>query len=591
MPRVSSSSTRRDFLRQTSTLLLLPYARSRELQCDVAVIGGGFGGVAAALGALRNGQRVVLTEETDWIGGQVTSQAVPPDEHAWIESFGCTRAYRSYRDGVREYYRRHYPLTETARATSQFNPGNATVSRIAHEPRVSLAVLESMLAPYVSSGRLTLLLRHVPVAADSDGDRVRAVTVRHVDDGAERVVRGEYFLDATELGDLLPLTRTEYVTGFEARSQTGEPHAPERPQPGNMQAFTVCFAMDYVAGEDHTIERPSEYAFWRDYVPKLTPAWPGKLLAWEQPDPRTLKVRPLTFDPEAATPTAGLLNFMIYRRIVDKRNYQAGAFSTDVTLVNWPMNDYFLGPLIEVDRAEASKQLQRGKQLSLSLLYWLQTEAPRADGGAGWRGLRLRPDIVGTTDGLAKSPYIRESRRIQAEFTVLEQHVGTEARSQLLKVEPEQLTAETFADSVGVGSYRIDLHMSTGGDNYIDISSLPFQIPLGALIPRRVENLLPGVQEPWRYTHYQRLLQAASGGVEHRRGGRMSGGARHPVEESAAPHSPRCPKSRRFSGGDSAAGHRDHLAEADAAMSAETRMNSDASISDCCRSFTTSSAV
>src|SRR5208337_4389412 len=49
----------------------------------------------------------------------------------------------------------------------------------------------------------------------------------------------------------------------------------------------------------------------------------------------------------------------------------------------------------------------------------------------------------------------------------------------------------TFPDSVGVGSYRIDLHPSTGGNNYIDISSLPFQIPLGALIPRRVENLLP----------------------------------------------------------------------------------------------------
>ena len=42
-----------------------------------------------------------------------------------------------------------------------------------------------------------------------------------------------------------------------------------------------------------------------------------------------------------------------------------------------------------------------------------------------------------------------------------------------------------------IGSYRIDLHPSTGGVNYIDISSLPFQIPLGALIPRRVENLLP----------------------------------------------------------------------------------------------------
>src|SRR3712207_8348422 len=52
------------------------------------------GGCAAALAACRAGLRVVLSEETDWIGGQLTSQAVPPDEHPWIESFGCTRADR-----------------------------------------------------------------------------------------------------------------------------------------------------------------------------------------------------------------------------------------------------------------------------------------------------------------------------------------------------------------------------------------------------------------------------------------------------------------------------------------------------------------
>jgi FAD-dependent oxidoreductase family protein len=50
---------------------------------------------------------------------------------------------------------------------------------------------------------------------------------------------------------------------------------------------------------------------------------------------------------------------------------------------------------------------------------------------------------------------------------------------------------ETFPDSVGIGSYRLDLHPSTGGDNYIDVASQPFQIPLGALIPKRIENLLP----------------------------------------------------------------------------------------------------
>ena len=97
--------------------------------------------------------------------------------------------------------------------------------------------------------------------------------------------------------------------------------------------------------------------------------------------------------------------------------------------------------------------------------------------------------MVGTADGLAKYPYIRESRRIRAEFTVVEAHVGTEARRKALG--RDDVTAEKFADSVGVGSYRIDLHPSTGGDNYIDVSSLPFQVPLGALIPRRVENLLP----------------------------------------------------------------------------------------------------
>jgi hypothetical protein len=255
-------------------------------------------------------------------------------------------------------------------------------------------------------------------------------------------------------------------------------------------AFTVCFAMDYVKGEDHTIDKPAEYGFWREYVPRLSPAWPGRLLSWEQPDPRTLKPRVGGFDPEAAAPAPGALNFMIYRRILHKGNFQAGAIATDISVVNWPMNDYFLGPLIEVDPATAARHLERGKQLSLSLLYWLQTEAPRADGGAGWSGLRLRPDVVGTADGLAKAPYIRESRRIQAEFTVVEQHVGADARSRLQGA-ADSRAAETFPDSVGIGSYRIDLHMSTGGDNYIDISSLPFQIPLGALIPRRVENLIP----------------------------------------------------------------------------------------------------
>ena len=81
----------------------------RERHADVVIIGGGLGGCAAAFAALSLGKRVILTEETDWLGGQLTAQAVPPDEHPWIERVGCTPSYRRLRDGIRDFYRRHYP--------------------------------------------------------------------------------------------------------------------------------------------------------------------------------------------------------------------------------------------------------------------------------------------------------------------------------------------------------------------------------------------------------------------------------------------------------------------------------------------------
>ena len=484
---------RRHFFQSSLSLLAASQlvAQSKELSCDVLVVGAGVGGFAAALAACRNGMRTILTEETDWIGGQLTAQAVPPDEHPWIEEFGCTRSYRDYRNAVRDYYRRHYPLTEEARARPYLNPGNGSVSRLTHEFRVSVAVLQSMLAPYIGSGQLTVLLQHIPVSATSSGDRVTSVTVSDLQRGINRTIAAQIFIDATELGELLPLTKTEFVTGAEAQAQTGEMHATPEAQPSNNQSFTFCFAVDLMEGEDHTIERPADYRFWQDYIPKLTPPWTGPLLSWSMCDPRTLKPRKAFFLPNPGTARPPGLNLWLYRRIADRANFIPGSYRSDITLVNWPQNDYWLGDLITASPKEKEELLRRAKQLCFSFLYWMQTDAPRPDGGHGWKGLRLRKDIVGTEDGMAKSAYIRESRRIQAEFTILEQHVGTDMRSQVLKKPPQEIEAERFADSVGVGCYRIDLHPSATGVNYIDVSSLPFQISLGALIPKRMENLLP----------------------------------------------------------------------------------------------------
>jgi len=469
----------------TSTIATPKKTPTKEQRADLVIIGGGLGGCAAALAAARNGLRVIMTEETDWIGGQLTAQAVPPDENQWIETHGGTRSYQELRTRIRDYYRRNFPLTEAARARKELNPGNGDVSRLCHEPRVALAVLNEILAPFVASSRVQILLRHVPVSAATTGDRVEVVRVRSLESGNELNLVAPFFADATETGELLPLTKTEYVTGAESQKETGEPHAKAQAEPQNMQAFTCCFAIEYLHGEDHTIERPREWELWRDYVPPIKPAWPGKLLDLVYSNPVTLEPRNYGFNPEKAT---GLFH---YRRIVDRSNFIAGTYAGDVSLVNWPQNDYLPGNPFECAPDVAAKHVVSAKQLSLSLLYWLQTRCPRPDGGEGWKGLRLRPDIVGTQDGLAKYPYIRESRRIRAEFTVLEQHVGTDARAKLLGQPKETVKAEEFFDSVGIGHYRIDLHPSTGGDNYIDVASLPFQIPLGALIPKRIENLLP----------------------------------------------------------------------------------------------------
>src|SRR5690242_398786 len=107
-----------------------------ELWSDVLIVGASMGGCAAALAAGEMGLKVILTEPTAWIGGQLTSQAVPPDEHWWIETNGCTRRYRRLRDGIRQYYRDHRALTQAARIDPALNPGSGTVSRICHEPRV-----------------------------------------------------------------------------------------------------------------------------------------------------------------------------------------------------------------------------------------------------------------------------------------------------------------------------------------------------------------------------------------------------------------------------------------------------------------------
>ena len=447
---------------------------ARDEPCEILVAGGGTGGVAAALAAARSGRRVVLLEETDWLGGQMTAQGVAAlDEHEHIEAFGGTASYYRFRELLREHYRRCSGSIRT-----DFNPGDCWVTRLAFEPRVGVAVVERMLALHVADGRLAIRRRMKAVAVTTEGDRVTAVTAQGLDDGSLVRFRPELVIDATELGDLLPLAGAEHVVGAETVAQTGEPQAqPAEPKAHCVQSFTYTFACERRDdGEHHVIPRPEKYEHYRSAQPySLRIEVHGGEIYGE--DSGWLEYR--LYDRMPGT-KGGLWT---YRRLLDRAQF-GGAVEHDLTLFNWPGNDYRDRSILDARPVDAARALQDAKRVSLGFLHWLQTEAPAAGARRGAPEILLRPDVMGSADGLSKHPYIRESRRIMAVKTIVEQEVSAHHQ--------HGPRAAHFADSVGVGWYPIDIHRSGPEDVGASCRTTPFQIPLGALLPVRIANLIAG---------------------------------------------------------------------------------------------------
>jgi len=440
-------------------------------ECDVAVVGGGMGGVSAALAACDAGARVILTDATGWLGGQMTSQGVSAfDEHPYIESFGGTRTYDELGSGLRAYYMQHYNAPAIMPNGSPLNPGNGWVSRLCFEPHVGVHVIAELLHKYTTSGRLTVLLRHRPVEALVENDRIVQVTLRSARGNVVHS-RARYFLDATELGDLLPLTGAEYVTGAEAQADTGEPHASaDGPHPDQVQSFTYTFAIEHRPGENHVISKPKGYERFREMQPYT--------LTILRHDGTLAPFRMFVTSPE------GNLPFWTYRRLVDGQWLDPSGKMRDIAMINWPGNDYDAENILDKSPQEQARILDEAKRLALGFLYWLQTEAPHDhDDGRGYPGLRLLPEVMNTRDGLSMQPYIRESRRIVSLERIVEQDIVAELC--------RDGHARPFTTAVGIGWYPIDIHNcagripSAGGH-----ATFPFQIPLGALIPRRMANLL-----------------------------------------------------------------------------------------------------
>ncbi|MEV1147801.1 FAD-dependent oxidoreductase [Micromonospora sp. NPDC049799] len=392
---------------------------------DVAVIGGGLGGVAAALAAARAGRSVVLTDEYSRVGGQVTTQALPAlDEHPHVETFGASASYRAFRDAVR------------ARYGGVANPGGGWVSRLCFEPAVAQAILDDLLA----EAKVTVLTGVAPVAARVNGGRVRDVTLA---DGT--VVAATVFCDATERGDLAPLAGFATVHGSEGRDAHGEPDAvPGGPDPAAQQSFTWCALVEHQPGEDFTGPAPAGYADLRHRLSFDIAGWDGGVHRY----------RMFTDGPDGKPP------FWTYRRL--------RAEAPELVVLNWASNDCAgQDPLGDPAGAERA-----GRDLTAAFVHWLRTEAPRSDGGRGFPGLRLAPEAAGTPDGYAEAPYLRESRRVV---------VDTPVTGHDLEPVEGRARARHLPGSLGVTWYHVDLHERTGHPAPVYRPTAPFTIPASGL--------------------------------------------------------------------------------------------------------------
>jgi hypothetical protein len=546
--------------------------------CDILVVGGSLGGCAAALQACQLSEKfgidkVIMTEETDWPGGQYTSQAVVDDPSSALTegryNIAASELYYQFHNNIRDLYRDKAMANATTThrnggpgtkaykdeinwiKSNRFSPGLPWGSRIGFPPPDGVTVLTTMFKPWQDKGTLNVYYKVKPVEVIKQGNKVIGVKFQSTDKKQQFTVKAKVVLDATELGDLLPLSGTAYRLGVDASDDTKEPSLfdtkgnPLIPEavPTSVQSFTYPFTVEWCKpGEDQRLpweSRPKSYEKNRsryslrdyknpsgflmnhanEYAKSIGKG--GSACFWTYRRVLTAAI----LDPKAKTDAYP--RFRNGKWITDLTPdahpelfipCEEQAYIGDLLQVNWGSNDYYGHSIVDVPDEEREKALQEAKELSLGFLYYLWYECPRdpddsrkdpsveanwsidpATGkNRGYSNLKFRPDVHGTEDGLSKFPYIREARRVKGLVTIKQQDI----------MGPSDKRANLFEDSVGIGQYyMMDIHhcVPTPGKKWTfsfkettfrdgtkgrEGNVSKFQIPYGALVPETTDGLL-----------------------------------------------------------------------------------------------------
>ncbi|MDO5563579.1 MAG: FAD-dependent oxidoreductase, partial [Synergistaceae bacterium] len=454
-----------------------------SIDYDVVVIGAGSGGTAAAIQAARMGATVALVEKSDWVGGQMTGAAVSTMDDKTLTRTGT---YKEFIENVREYYK--------ARNTN-VNICYWGDDTIAFEPWVGRLLLLDMLE---KTGKVNVYLKMAPISAKVSGHKVVSATFED-ENKKTLTLHGKVFIDATECGDFIPMTGARYRAGNGVSPKIGKD--------GIIQDITyVAVVKKYKDGLPEKLKiapqppRYSDYLMeFRGVIRKDGSSWPGEY-------PFNVVVH------------------NAYRAIPDPSEGNGveiggGKPSTwpliTKTGVNWA-NDvpgrFAKIPGLSVEYLEDLKfrgETNREAMLkTLCFIYYMQNELGlkdwsvdnRQDFGGWfenkWDDSKELSEFAHILKHFPPFPYVRESRRIVG--------VKTMTVTDIMRDPTLRRVTKSIPDAVALGEYPVDIH-GVSHSQYLEkdlgetASMIPawgdgfggrFQIPVGALIPEKVDGLL-----------------------------------------------------------------------------------------------------
>ncbi|MCK4641284.1 MAG: FAD-dependent oxidoreductase [Candidatus Marinimicrobia bacterium] len=324
----------------------------KTIYTDLLINGGGTSGVTAAIQAARLGVRVVIVEETPWLGGMLTAAGVSAIDGNHNLPSGL---WGEFRQKLRDYYGGEETL----------NTG--WVSHTLFEPHVADAIFKQMVE---SEGDTQVFYRFYLKEVKVKNRRI--VEVEYFNSSGNIKIIPKMVIDASECGDLMARAGCKYRIGRESRIETGEDCAPENPDNVIQDITFVAVLKDFGEGADKSIPKPANYN---------SNAYFGTCQELSDHSNPSL---------------CGAEKMFKYGRLPNKKY-----------MINWPIqgNDYYLDSL-EMNHEERRRAWQAAKDFTLGYIYYLQTEG-------GFSHFGLADDEFPTGDKLAFIPYIRESRRLK----------------------------------------------------------------------------------------------------------------------------------------------------------------------------------